>query len=99
LTIDDMVRPDAAEKLVDKSNKEVKENRANEIAMVCLSVVSVYMAATFVYFALWLLKNISVWQIFVTTSTYIYRYQDNINILIYYHKKIFLPSSFLNSTC
>lgn len=85
LTIDDMVRPDAAEKLADKSNKEVKENRANEIAMVCLSVVSVYMAATFVYFALWLLKNISVWQIFVwavcPSALIVYRFNrinDNI---------------------
>ena len=85
LTVDDLVRPDAAAKLVTLSKQEVKENRANEIAMVCLSVVSIFMGATFVYFALWLIKSISVWQIFVwavcPSTLIVYRYNrvtDNV---------------------
>ncbi len=65
LTVDDLIRPNAADKSVTLSTQEVKENRANEIAMLCLSMLSVYMGATFIYFTLWLLKGISFWQLFV----------------------------------
>lgn len=65
LTVDDIIRPNASDKLNTKSKQEDRENRSNEIAMVCLSVLSVYMGAMFVYFALWLIKGISFWQIFV----------------------------------
>lgn len=65
LTVDDLIRPNASDKLNIKSKQEDRENRSNEIAMVCLSVLSVYMVAMFVYFALWLIKGISIWQIFV----------------------------------
>lgn len=85
LMVDDLVRPDAAEKLVTMSTQEVKETRVNDIAMVCLSVVSIFMGATFVYFALWLIKSISVWQIFVwavcPSALIVYRFNrvnDNI---------------------
>ena len=65
LKVDDLIKPDAAEKSVMLTKQEVKENHANEIAMLCLSVLSVWMVATFVYFAVWLIRGISIWQLFV----------------------------------
>lgn len=66
-TVDDIIHPNATDKSVTLTKQEVKENRANEIAMVCLSVLSVWMVATFVYFAVWLIKGVSIWQLFVWT--------------------------------
>ena len=65
LKVDDLINPDAAEKSVTLTKQEVKENRANEIAMVCLSVLSAWMVATFIYFTVWFIKGISIWQLFV----------------------------------
>ncbi len=65
LKVDDLIHPNAAATTVELADQEVKENRADEIAMICLSVLFVYMAATFIYFALWLLKGISLWQLFI----------------------------------
>lgn len=65
LKVDDLINPDAVEKSVTLTKQEVKENRANEIAMVCLSVLSAWMVATFIYFTVWFIKGISIWQLFV----------------------------------
>lgn len=65
LKVDDLINSDAAEKSVTLTKQEVKENRANEIAMVCLSVLSAWMVATFIYFTVWFIKGISIWQLFV----------------------------------
>ena len=65
LKVDDLIKPDAAEKSVTLTKQEVKENHANEIAMVCLSVLSAWMVATFIYFTVWFIKGISIWQLFV----------------------------------
>lgn len=65
LKVDDLINSDAAEKSVTLTKQEIKENRANEIAMVCLSVLSAWMVATFIYFTVWFIKGISIWQLFV----------------------------------
>lgn len=65
LKVDDLINSDAAEKSVTLTKQEVKENHANEIAMVCLSVLSAWMVATFIYFTVWFIKGISIWQLFV----------------------------------
>ena len=65
LKVDDLINPDAVEKSVTLTKQEVKENHANEIAMVCLSVLSAWMVATFIYFTVWFIKGISIWQLFV----------------------------------
>lgn len=81
LTVDDLVKPDASAKFVTLTDNEVKENRANEIAMVCLSVLTVYMIVVFVYVALRLLRDYSFWQLFVwgvcPSALLVYRYNRN----------------------
>ncbi len=78
LTVDDLVKPDASAKFVTVTDQEVKENHANEIAMVCLSVITVYMIVVFVYVALRILRNYSFWQLYVwgicPSALLVYRY-------------------------
>ena len=47
ITLDDIVKENAAMKQQTLSVDEQKSEKANDIAMLCLSVVSVYMVATF----------------------------------------------------
>ena len=65
LTVDDLTKENAVENLARISGDEARANRANEIAMMCLSVMSVVLVACFVYTALWLFQNVNFWQVFV----------------------------------
>lgn len=65
LTVDDLTKENAVENLARISGDEARANRANEIAMICLSVMSVVLVACFVYTALWLFQNVNFWQVFV----------------------------------
>lgn len=78
VTVDDLTKENASDKFISLTSKEAKENRSNEIAMVCLSVLTVYMIAVFVYVALRILRNINFWQIFIwaicPSSIIVYRF-------------------------
>lgn len=65
ITLDDIVKENAAMKQQSLSVGEQKSEKANDIAMLCLSVVSVYMVATFAYVGLLMIKDYNIWQIFV----------------------------------
>ena len=65
LTVDDLTKENAVENLARISGDEARAKRANEIAMMCLSVMSVVLVACFVYTALWLFQNVNFWQVFV----------------------------------
>jgi len=65
ITLDDIVKENAAMKQQTLSVDEQKSEKANDIAMLCLSVVSVYMVATFAYVGLLMIKDYNIWQIFV----------------------------------
>lgn len=65
VAIDDLVKEDAFLKRQTLSESEQKSERANDIAMICLSVISVYMVATFTYVGLLMIKEYNFWQLFV----------------------------------
>lgn len=65
VTVDDLTKENASDKFISLTYQESKENRSNEIAMVCLSVLSVYMIAVFIFVALRIINDINYWQIFV----------------------------------
>lgn len=65
VAIDDLVKEGAFLKRQTLSESEQKSERANDIAMICLSVISVYMVATFTYVGLLMIKEYNLWQLFV----------------------------------
>lgn len=65
VTVDDLTKENASDKFISLTYQESKENRSNEIAMVCLSVLSVYMIAVFIFVALRIINDVNYWQIFV----------------------------------
>lgn len=65
VSVDDLTKQNAVDSLAKLSGDEVRANRANEIAMVCLSVLSVVLVACFIYAALWVFNNVNYWQVFV----------------------------------
>ena len=81
ITVDDLVKPNAQAKFATIKDSEKKENHANEIAMVSLSVLTVYMVAVFVFVALLVLRNENFWQVFVwglcPSALLLHRYNRN----------------------
>lgn len=65
VTVDDLTKENASDKFISLTSKAAEEDRSNEIAMVCLSVLTVYMIAVFVYVALRILRSVNVWQVFI----------------------------------
>lgn len=81
LTVDDLVKPDAVSKYTAITDSQTKETHANEIAMLCLSILTVYMIVVFVFVAILVLRNYDFWQLFVwgvcPSALLVYRYNRN----------------------
>ena len=65
ITVDDLLRENAVEKITEKAKEKTQEDRANDVAMLCLSVLSVITIAVVIYVALMIIKNYKFWQIYV----------------------------------
>ncbi len=65
VTVDDLARPNACEKVQKQSQQAVKEETANDIAMLCLSVVTVFLIAVIIYVGLLITDRGTFWQVFV----------------------------------
>lgn len=65
VSVSDMVKPDAVKAAEEKNDEEIKENFKNDVAMLCLSVLSVFTVAVALYVALMIVKDYRFWQLFV----------------------------------
>lgn len=78
VTVDDLLRENAVEKVVDKTKEKAQEDRMNDIAMLCLSVLSVITIAVVIYVALMIIKDYKFWQVYVwavpPSAVIIYKY-------------------------
>lgn len=81
VSVSDMVKPDAVRVAEEKNDEEIKENYKNDIAMLCLSVLSVFTVAVALYVALMIVKDYRFWQLFVwsvpVSAWIIYRYNHS----------------------
>ena len=65
ITVDDLIRENAAEKVLIKNQESRPKNDSNDIAMLCLSVLSIFTIAVIVYVAFLIVKDYTFWQVFV----------------------------------
>ena len=65
VSVDDLLRENAVEKVTDKAKEKIQEDKANDIAMLCLSVLSVITIAVVIYVALMIIKRYKFWQVYV----------------------------------
>lgn len=81
VSVSDMVKPDAVKAAEEKNDEEIKENFKNDVAMLCLSVLSVFTVAVALYVALMIVKDYRFWQLFVwsvpVSAAIIYRYNHS----------------------
>ena len=81
VSVSDMVKPGAAKVAEEKNDEASKENFKNDVAMLCLSVLSVLTVAVALYVALMIVKDYRIWQLFVwmvpVSATIIYKYNHS----------------------
>lgn len=65
--VDDLVKENAAEILRKKSEPQKPKNDSNDIAMLCLSVLSVFTIAVIIYVGFMIIKDDKLWQVYVWT--------------------------------
>ncbi len=65
VTVDDLIRPNAVERLSEKNKETAREDLTNDVAMLCLSILSVYTIAAIAYVALIISNGYRFWQAFV----------------------------------
>ena len=63
--VDDLVKENAVEILRRKSEPQKPKNDSNDIAMLCLSVLSVFTIAVIIYVGFMIIKSEKIWQVFV----------------------------------
>ena len=65
LTVDDLINENAVERAKEKTEPKKIVNTSNDIAMLCLSVLSVFTIAVIIYVAFYIVKNTIFWQAYV----------------------------------
>ena len=78
VTLDDLVSENATEKIKTVDLKSEKEDRANGIATLCLSIITVYFIAVTVFVGLQITSDYTFWQVFIWAAApsafLVYRY-------------------------
>ena len=78
VSIDDLVNENATEKTKTVDLKSEKEDRANGIATLCLSIITVYFIAVTIFVGLQITSNYTFWQVFIWAAApsafLVYRY-------------------------
>ncbi len=78
ITLDDIVKENAISKVSIESKQKQKEETINEIVMLSLSVVTVWLLAVIIYVAVSITKNIRFWQIWIiavpVSMIFLYRF-------------------------
>lgn len=65
VSVSDMVKEDAVKVAAEKNVERAKENYDNDIAMLLLTVLSVFTVAVILYVVLMIIRGAHVWQVFV----------------------------------
>ncbi len=65
LTVDDLINENAVERALEKTEPKKSVNTSNDIAMLCLSVLSVFTIAVIIYVAFYIVKNVTFWQVYI----------------------------------
>lgn len=65
ITVDDLIRENAVQKTLKKEEESHPKNDSNDIAMLCLSVLSIFTIAVIIYVAFLIVKDYTFWQVFV----------------------------------
>lgn len=65
ITVDDLIRENAVQKTLKKEEEPHPKNDSNDIAMLCLSVLSIFTIAVIIYVAFLIVKDYTFWQVFV----------------------------------
>lgn len=65
LTVDDLINENAVERAQEKNEPKKNDNTSNDIAMLCLSVLSVFTIAVIIYVAFYIIKNVTFWQAYI----------------------------------
>ena len=65
LTVDDLINENAVERAQEKTEPKKNANTSNDIAMLCLSVLSIFTIAVIIYVAFYIVKNVTFWQAYI----------------------------------
>ena len=65
VSVDDILRENATDKIADNKEKATKEDKINAYATLCLSIVTVILIAVMVYVGLEITRGYRLWQAFV----------------------------------
>lgn len=78
VSLDDLVSENAAEKTKTIDLKSEKEDRANGVATLCLSIITVYFIAVTIFVGLQITRDYNFWQVFIWAAApsafLVYRY-------------------------
>lgn len=81
ITVDDLIGENAVVKSSDAAHIIEQEDTVNRIAMLCLSVLTVWLVAVLIYVGLDIMKSYRFWQIFVwavpPSAVIVYKYNIN----------------------
>ena len=81
VSVDDMLRENATDKIVDNKEKATKEDKINAYATLCLSIVTVILIAVMVYVGLEITRGYRLWQAFIwavpPSAFLVYRFSKN----------------------
>ena len=81
VSVDDMLRENATDKIADNKEKATKEDKINAYATLCLSIVTVILIAVMVYVGLEITRGYRLWQAFVwavpPSAFLVYRFSKN----------------------
>ncbi len=65
ISVDELISENAVEKFREKSTPRKNESASNDIAMLCLSVLSIFTIAVIIYVAFYIIENVAFWQVFI----------------------------------